>query len=141
MHRSLIFATIVEIATGLALLIIPSLVAELLLGQELGGVAIPVAQVAGIALVGLGIACWPWSFARRHVDLQRGCHAVSGLPRLRGQLRRHPALAGRYRACNPDSAVASAGETRSTKLIRRRQVFLLCRSATYTASLSRRATS
>jgi len=30
----------------------------LLLGQELGSVAIPVARVAGIALVGLGVACW-----------------------------------------------------------------------------------
>jgi hypothetical protein len=31
----------------------------LLLGERLTGVAIPVARVAGIALVALGIACWP----------------------------------------------------------------------------------
>jgi hypothetical protein len=31
----------------------------LLLGEELAGVAIPVARVAGIALIALGIACWP----------------------------------------------------------------------------------
>ena len=37
----------------------PSLVGQLLLGETLTGVAIPVARVAGIALVGLGIACWP----------------------------------------------------------------------------------
>ncbi len=31
----------------------------MLLGEELTGIAIPVARVAGIALVALGIACWP----------------------------------------------------------------------------------
>ena len=44
---------------GLALLIVPSLVGRLLLGEELTGIAIPVARVAGIALVALGVACWP----------------------------------------------------------------------------------
>jgi hypothetical protein len=57
MKNVLIFAA--EAATGLSLLIVPSLVGQLLLGEELTGVAIPVARVAGIALVGLGIACWP----------------------------------------------------------------------------------
>ena len=48
-----------EAATGLALLIVPSLVGRLLLGEELTGVAIPVARVAGIALIAFGVACWP----------------------------------------------------------------------------------
>ncbi|MGB8575555.1 MAG: hypothetical protein WCD56_03185 [Pseudolabrys sp.] len=43
----------------MALLIVPSLVGQLLLGEVLTGVAIPVARVAGIALIALGIACWP----------------------------------------------------------------------------------
>jgi hypothetical protein len=43
----------------LALLIAPSLVGQLLLGEQLAGVAIPVARVSGIALIALGIACWP----------------------------------------------------------------------------------
>jgi hypothetical protein len=30
-----------------------------LLGEDVTGVAIPVARVGGIALIGLGIACWP----------------------------------------------------------------------------------
>jgi hypothetical protein len=30
-----------------------------LLGEELTGIAIPVARVAGIALIALGVACWP----------------------------------------------------------------------------------
>ena len=64
MKNVLIFAAVAEAATGLALLIVPSLVGQLLLGEDLTGVAIPVARVAGIALIGLGIACWPahrWS--------------------------------------------------------------------------------
>jgi len=59
MKRALIFAAVGEASTGLALLIVPGLVGRLLLGEELTGIAIPVARVAGIALVGLGIACWP----------------------------------------------------------------------------------
>jgi hypothetical protein len=59
MKKALIFAAAAEAATGLALLIVPSLVGQLLLGTEFTGVAIPVARVAGIALIGLGIACWP----------------------------------------------------------------------------------
>jgi hypothetical protein len=55
----LIFAAIAEAITGLALLIAPSLVGQLLLGEQFTGVAIPVARVAGIALIALGIACWP----------------------------------------------------------------------------------
>ena len=35
------------------------MVGRLLLGEQLAGVAIPVARVAGIALIALGIACWP----------------------------------------------------------------------------------
>ena len=55
----LIFAAVGEAATGVALLVIPSLVGQLLLGEELTGIALPVARVAGIALVALGLACWP----------------------------------------------------------------------------------
>ena len=59
MKNLLIFAAVAEVATGLALLIVPSLVGQLLLGEDLTGVAIPVARVTGIALIGLGVACWP----------------------------------------------------------------------------------
>jgi hypothetical protein len=61
MKRPLIFAAVGEATMGLALLIVPSLVGRLLLGEELTGVAIPAARVAGIALIALGIACWPGS--------------------------------------------------------------------------------
>jgi hypothetical protein len=59
MKKVLIVAAAGEAAIGLALLIVPSLVGQLLLGENLTGVAIPVARVAGIALIGLGVACWP----------------------------------------------------------------------------------
>ena len=57
--RILILAAVGEVATGAALLIAPSLVGHLLLGEDLTGDALPVARVAGIALIALGIACWP----------------------------------------------------------------------------------
>ena len=57
--RVLALAAVSEAATGMALLVVPSLVGRLLLGEELTGIAIPVARVAGIALIALGVACWP----------------------------------------------------------------------------------
>ncbi len=59
MKKRLPFAAVNEVATGLALLMVPSLVGRLLFGAELSGVAIPVARVLGIALIGFGVACWP----------------------------------------------------------------------------------
>ena len=59
MNRVLVAAAIAEIATGLALLLAPALVGQLLLGADLAGLALTVARVAGIALIGLGVACWP----------------------------------------------------------------------------------
>lgn len=38
---------------------VPSLVGQLLLGAQLAGIAVTVARVAGIALIALGVACWP----------------------------------------------------------------------------------
>jgi hypothetical protein len=59
MKGVLTFAAVGEALTGLVLLIVPALAGRLLLGTELTGAAIPPARVAGIALIGLGIACWP----------------------------------------------------------------------------------
>jgi hypothetical protein len=59
MKRVLILAALGEAGTGVALLIVPSLVGRLLFGEELTGVAIPLARVTGIALIALGVACWP----------------------------------------------------------------------------------
>ena len=59
MKNPLVVAGLCEMATGLTLLIVPSLVGQLLLGEDLTGVAVPVARVTGIALLALGTACWP----------------------------------------------------------------------------------
>ena len=57
--RVLILSAVLEIGTGIVLLLAPSLFGRLLFGEELFGVAIPLARVLGIALVALGVACWP----------------------------------------------------------------------------------
>lgn len=59
MNKPLAFAAIAEAATGLALILAPSLVSRVLLGAELSGVAVAVGRVAGIGLLSLGLACWP----------------------------------------------------------------------------------
>jgi hypothetical protein len=59
MKKVLTVAALAEVATGVALLVVPSMVGQLLLGAELTGVSITLARVAGIALSALGVACWP----------------------------------------------------------------------------------
>ena len=59
MKNALMLAAIVEAGTGLAMLIVPVFVWQLIFGEQLTGVGIPVARVGAMALIGLGIACWP----------------------------------------------------------------------------------
>ena len=59
MKRVLVLAAVGEIATGVALLLVASFVGQWLLGAELTGITVIVARMAGIALIGLGVACWP----------------------------------------------------------------------------------
>jgi hypothetical protein len=59
MKKVLVLAAVSETATGAALLIVPSLVVQLLFGAELTGIAMTVARVTGLALIALGVACWP----------------------------------------------------------------------------------
>src|ERR1700757_4027555 len=61
MKKVLTPAAVAEAATGAALIVVPSLVGRLLLGAELTGVSIPVSRVLGIALLALGVCCWPGS--------------------------------------------------------------------------------
>jgi hypothetical protein len=58
MNRLLALTALIEAVTGLALLALPSVVVRLLLGTEVSGDAIPLARVAGTALLALGVACW-----------------------------------------------------------------------------------
>jgi hypothetical protein len=59
LKKLLAFASVVEIGTGLALVLDPAIVVALLLGADIAGVGIPVARCFGVALLALGLACWP----------------------------------------------------------------------------------
>ena len=50
---------IAEAATGLVLLIDPALVVALLLGAEVSAAGMALGRIAGVALLSLGLACWP----------------------------------------------------------------------------------
>ena len=63
MNKLLAVAAAIEAITGLVLLIDPSFVASLLLGNVVSGTGVAVGRVAGIALIALGLACWPKSSA------------------------------------------------------------------------------
>jgi hypothetical protein len=55
----LIFSASLELATGIALIAAPSLVASVLLSAELTPAGMAVGRVGGIALFSLAIGCWP----------------------------------------------------------------------------------
>lgn len=57
--KTLAAASVVEIGTGLALMFDPSLVAGLLLGEDVAGVGVLLGRCFGAALFALGLACWP----------------------------------------------------------------------------------
>jgi len=57
--KVLAFSAVVELATGLALAVAPAFVIAILFGPVTSAAVIPVGRVAGIALIALGLACWP----------------------------------------------------------------------------------
>jgi hypothetical protein len=65
MRRLLAVAAAGEAATGLALLAYPPLVVRLLFGIEIVDAGILMSRVAGMGLIGLGVACWPDGSMRR----------------------------------------------------------------------------
>jgi hypothetical protein len=58
MKKLLILAAIGEGATGLVLVVYPQIVTRLLFGADVMGAGIVMSRIAGIALIGLGVACW-----------------------------------------------------------------------------------
>ncbi len=58
MNRWLGLTAIIEAATGLALMIDPSAVTQLLLGAPVSGAAVALGRVGGFGLLSLGLACW-----------------------------------------------------------------------------------
>lgn len=59
LRRILAFCAVVEIGTGIALMIAPAMVAELLVRAEITDLAMLLGRCMGIALLALGLACWP----------------------------------------------------------------------------------
>jgi hypothetical protein len=59
MKKTLVITALAEGMTGLALLLVPSWVGWLLFGEELTGTGILAGRVTGIAVIALGVACWP----------------------------------------------------------------------------------
>ena len=50
-----------EAGTGLLLLAWPAIAVRVLFGAEIVGASVIISRLAGIALIGLGVACWPGS--------------------------------------------------------------------------------
>jgi hypothetical protein len=61
MKKMLVLAAAGEAAFGLVLLAYPPIVVRLLFAAEIAGTGIVMGRVAGIALIALGVACWPAS--------------------------------------------------------------------------------
>ena len=74
-RRILSFAAVAELGTGLVLMIDPAIVVTLLLGSAVSGTGILLGRCFGIALLALGVTCWP--------NRQR---AERSLPAFRGML-------------------------------------------------------
>ena len=58
-------AALAEAGTGVILLAYPPIVVRLLFAAEIAGVGVIMSRLAGIALIGLGVACWPGSDTRQ----------------------------------------------------------------------------
>jgi hypothetical protein len=57
--KLLVVSAVFETTTGLALIAVPAMLVEILLGASLDTpVAMVVARIAGAALLSLGVACW-----------------------------------------------------------------------------------
>ena len=59
----LALAALAEAGTGVILVAYPPIVVRLLFGAEIIGAGLIMSRIAGIALIGLGVACWPGNSA------------------------------------------------------------------------------
>jgi hypothetical protein len=65
MNTILMLAALAEAGTGVILLVYPPIVVRLLFDTEIVGAGVIMSRLAGIALIGLGAACWPGTDTRR----------------------------------------------------------------------------
>ncbi len=59
MNKILISAALAEASTGVILLAYPPIVVRLLFAADIAGAGVVMSRLAGIALIGLGVGCWP----------------------------------------------------------------------------------
>ena len=64
------FAALAEAGTGVILLAYPPIVVRVLFAAEIIGAGVIMSRLAGIALIGLGVACWPGT------DTRRACYGM-----------------------------------------------------------------
>ena len=59
LEKVLAFAAIAEVGTAFVLVFDPAIVVTLLLGVDVAGMGIVLGRCFGVALLALGVACWP----------------------------------------------------------------------------------
>jgi len=65
MNTILMLAALAEAGTGVILLAYPPIVVRLLFDAEIVGAGVIMSRLAGIVLIGLGVACWPGTDTRQ----------------------------------------------------------------------------
>ena len=82
--RILVLAAAGEAAFGLVLLVYPPIVVRLLLNAQIAGAGMVMSRVAGMALIALGMACWPDDGRRGNARAFRGmlCYSLFVTPYL-----------------------------------------------------------
>ncbi len=68
MNVFLVIASLGEAATGVIVLAYPPIVARVLFAAEISGAGVMMSRIAGSALIGLGVACWPGSLALQQLN-------------------------------------------------------------------------
>jgi hypothetical protein len=56
MKKLLTIAAMAEVVTGMALIVVPSLIVRLLFGADIAGIGVVTSRFAGLALIALGVA-------------------------------------------------------------------------------------
>jgi hypothetical protein len=75
-HLLILVSAVLETGTGLALLVFPRFVVRVLLGAELVGAGVATSRLCGVALISLGLACWPESEPALHRRDRRAVRAL-----------------------------------------------------------------
>ena len=68
--KILAITAVLEAATGLLLVIYPPIALRALFGVEIldvDGLSVLMSRIAGVALIGLGVACWPSNSGRQQL--------------------------------------------------------------------------